>query len=127
VLSDLGFTKRLLTGRAASLLGSTGFMAQEVLDGRPYDYRVDIYAWGVCVYCMDHGSYDPPEDPVDMCKVVNIALHVSLPVYWWRQMKLNTLFYFSFDIGLCFLVFWLAQPPMCSPPVHWTMKLEMQC
>lgn len=31
-------------------------MAPEMLDGRPYDYRIDIWALGVLLYELNHGK-----------------------------------------------------------------------
>ncbi|KAF0889573.1 hypothetical protein E2562_028667 [Oryza meyeriana var. granulata] len=49
---------RELTG----MTGTPGYMAPEVLDGKPYDYKCDVYSFGICLwetYCCDMPfSYD---------------------------------------------------------------------
>ena len=46
--------------QVASVCGTPGFMAPEVVMERPYGLQADIYSWGMCVLSLDQGIANPP-------------------------------------------------------------------
>lgn len=61
-ISDFGLSRALdySQSKASTFLGTPGYMAQEVLVGKPYDAKVDIYALGVMAFklCTLEMPYD---------------------------------------------------------------------
>ncbi|KAL7580805.1 hypothetical protein ACA910_001082 [Epithemia clementina (nom. ined.)] len=48
-IGDLGLSTVHRNGRKLSVLGTPEFMAPDLYDDRPYDEKVDIYAFGMCM------------------------------------------------------------------------------
>ena len=48
-IGDLGLSTVHRNGRKLSVLGTPEFMAPDMYDDRPYDEKVDIYAFGMCM------------------------------------------------------------------------------
>ncbi len=52
-IADLGLACRLAAGTPLDLTcGTPGYMAPEVMQGRGYDEKADIYSCGVLLYFM---------------------------------------------------------------------------
>lgn len=48
-IGDLGLSTSHRNGRVLSVLGTPEFMAPDLYEDKPYDYKVDIYAFGMCM------------------------------------------------------------------------------
>ncbi len=55
-IGDFGFSKILRGELANTLLGTPLNMAPEVLEGKSYDNKADIWSLGVCLYQMIIGK-----------------------------------------------------------------------
>ncbi|XP_053405645.1 leucine-rich repeat serine/threonine-protein kinase 1-like isoform X2 [Mercenaria mercenaria] len=49
-LSDYGISKFNWSGRSVGLVGTPGYQAPEILDGKAYDEKVDIFAFAMVIY-----------------------------------------------------------------------------
>lgn len=49
-LIDFGIAKFLLSTKTYSLIGTPHYMAPEMINGKGYDYSVDIWGIGICIY-----------------------------------------------------------------------------
>merc|ERR1740121_3506505 len=62
-ISDFGLSKSIGLGQANhSSVGTMRYAAPEVLDGRPYDFRADLWSLGVLLYVLLQGCY-PDDQP----------------------------------------------------------------
>ncbi|KAI0180349.1 kinase-like protein [Hypoxylon sp. FL1284] len=73
ILSDLGFAKSTASGRMASRVGTSQYMAPEVDYGRTHDLAVDIWSLGMIVQFLL-----TPEHVVTSCSLVE-----------WNQVAIN--------------------------------------
>ncbi|XVF66638.1 hypothetical protein PTKIN_Ptkin10aG0052900 [Pterospermum kingtungense] len=58
--------------------GTLGYMAPEVLDGKPYNRRCDVYSFGIClweIYCCDMPYPDLSFADVSSAVVRQVSLH----------------------------------------------------
>lgn len=66
VISDFGLADLCMNGFLTQRCGTLGFMAPELLRGKPYDYKVDVFSLGVILFGIFVGEYpfegkDPKE------------------------------------------------------------------
>ncbi|KAM3140654.1 hypothetical protein pb186bvf_007252 [Paramecium bursaria] len=66
VISDFGLADLCTNGFLTQRCGTLGFMAPELLRGKPYDYKVDVFSLGVILFGIFVGEYpfegkDPKE------------------------------------------------------------------
>jgi len=58
-IADFGFAKRVSTPKSLTTqCGTPGYVAAEILEGKPYDTQADIWSIGVIVYIL-LGGYPP--------------------------------------------------------------------
>ena len=69
-LIDFGIAKVMTPGsRTFTIVGTPHYMAPEIILGKGYDYAVDIWAIGICLYEMLFGKLpfgDNAEDPIEV-------------------------------------------------------------
>ncbi|CAN1270957.1 Serine/threonine-protein kinase STY13 [Linum perenne] len=78
--------------------GTLGYMAPEVLDGKPYNRKCDVYSFGIClweIYCCDMPYPDLSFAEISSAVVrqVCLLLHRSSQVQGWLLQ-----YYMSFEI-----------------------------
>lgn len=79
-LIDFGLAKHLGEIKAdARPSGTIHFMAPEVISGKSYDARADLFALGVCLYRMLAGRYPFEEERGNMGKLINAQLRSTPP------------------------------------------------
>ena len=64
-LCDFGFSKKLDENeKTTTRVGTTEYMSPEILDQCEYDYSVDYWSLGICIYRMftDVEPYNTPEE-----------------------------------------------------------------
>ena len=52
---------------AHSLCGTASYLAPELLDGIPYNGKVDLWAIGVLLYCNGYFFFIVPSDSIEWC------------------------------------------------------------
>jgi cGMP-dependent protein kinase len=84
-----------------TIVGTPHYMAPEIILGKGYDYSVDIWAIGICLYEMLFGKLpfgDNSEDPIE---VYGHILGSKLPTF--DKARLMELSYGTIDILMRFL------------------------
>ena len=78
-LIDFGTSRSLANGRADTLCGTSEFIAPEVHMGTKYSYGVDVWSFGVLMFCMlfDNYPFQGENDFETMSKVVNYIQSVK--------------------------------------------------
>lgn len=67
-IADFGLAKSLIeTGRAKTLCGTHDYLAPEMVDNIPYDFSVDIWAFGVIAYRLICGAL--PFNSNNLCRL----------------------------------------------------------
>jgi serine/threonine-protein kinase ULK2 len=57
-LADFGFAKKIPEGKKEELsCGTPFYTAPEMIKGRPYDFKVDIWSLGVIAFFLLTGQY----------------------------------------------------------------------
>lgn len=76
---DLEYSKRI-RGRTFTQLGSPGFMAPEVILGKGYSFKADIWSFGItlCELLTGHSPFNTSEDPIQVYER-QLSLKFSLP------------------------------------------------
>ena len=68
-LIDFGIAKFLTSNRTFTIVGTPHYMAPEIIMGKGYDYSVDYWAIGICLFEMLFGRLpfgDNTEDPIEV-------------------------------------------------------------
>jgi len=101
-LIDFGIAKVMSNGnKTFTIVGTPHYMAPEIILGKGYDYSVDIWAIGICLYEMLFGKLpfgDNSEDPIE---VYGHILGSKLPTF--DKARLMELSYGTIDILMRFL------------------------
>ena len=58
-IADFGFSKVNIkdNDKTKTILGTPDYMAPEICKKVPYDFKVDVWAWGICFYVMVEGTF----------------------------------------------------------------------
>jgi tetratricopeptide (TPR) repeat protein len=79
-LIDFGLAKHLGEVKAdAKPSGTIHFMAPEMIAGKSYDARADLFALGVCLYRMLSGRYPFEEERGNLGRLINAQLKSTPP------------------------------------------------
>ena len=55
-ICDFGWVADDIHRKRTTFCGTYEYMAPEMLDGRPYDYTIDLWALGILLYELNHGK-----------------------------------------------------------------------
>ena len=72
-LIDFSCCKKVLNGKASTLIGTPHFMAPEILKGYKYSYSCDYWSVGILIYFIFYGDYpfgNNINQPVDIYKEI---------------------------------------------------------
>ncbi|KAM3140652.1 hypothetical protein pb186bvf_007250 [Paramecium bursaria] len=101
VISDFGLAD-ICIGQLNQRCGTLGFVAPEILNGKPYDFKVDVFSLGVILYVILVGEYPFEDENSDLLLMKNSHANIN---YHKPQLQLIS------DDGLDFLQKCLSYDP----------------
>ena len=86
-IADFGFSKIMTKSKqyTRSQLGTPYYMAPELWKGEVYDYKIDIWALGICLYELLTGS--PPFKAETQYKMLECIQNT--PLYFKKELKIH--------------------------------------
>ena len=85
-LCDFGFSKQI-EDKSKTFVGSTYTIAPEIISGKSYDSKVDLWSIGVIIYFCCFGNYPYP----NVQDILNLKKNIKLPYKKCKNIFLNDL------------------------------------